>query len=105
MSWPDHVKLEFHNDLPAGPEERKKMVYIRSAFRNEADFAVNNFSRLASPLDNPRISRLIDNDISVSDNYQRLIMLTIDGIYDSSIPDDTTKGEIRNQLLVKSVMP
>lgn len=99
MSWPEHVKLEFHHEIPAGPEERKKMVYIRSAFRNEADFTVNNFARLASPLDNPRINRLIDNDVSVSDNYQRLIMLTIDGIYDSSIPDDTTKGEIRDRII------
>lgn len=99
MGWPEHVQLEFHNELPTGPEERKKMVYIRSAFRNEADFTVNNFARLASPLDNPRINRLIDNDVSVSDNYQRLIMLTIDGIYDDEIPDDVTKGEIRDRII------
>ena len=99
VSWPDHVQLTFHSPIPSGPEERKKLVYIRSAFRNEADFQVSNFNRLASPLDSPRINRLIDNDISVSDNYQRLIMKTIDGIYDTSIPDDVTKGELRERII------
>ncbi|WP_170861033.1 AAA family ATPase [Trujillonella endophytica] len=99
VSWPEHASMTFHDPLPTGPEELKRMVYIRSAFRNEADFQVNNFSRLASPLDNPRINRLIDNDVSVSDNYQRLIMQTIDGIYDTSIPDTTTKGEIRDRII------
>lgn len=99
ISWPEHVKLEFHASIPEGADERKRMVYIRSAFRNEADFVVNNFSRLASPLDSPRVNRLIDNDVSVSDNYQRLIMQTIDGIYDPSIPDSATKGEIRNRII------
>jgi hypothetical protein len=99
VSWPDHVKLTFHSPVPPGPEERKKMIYIRSAFRNEADFQMNNFNWLASPLDSPRINRLIDNDVSVSDNYQRLIMQTIDGIYDTSIPDDVTKGELRERII------
>jgi len=99
ISWPEHIKLTFHDPLPIGPEEVKRMVYVRTAFRNEADFSVNNFNRLASPLDSPRINRLIDNDVSVSENYQRLIMQTIDGIYDSSIPDETTKGEIRDRII------
>lgn len=99
ISWPEHIKLTFHEELPKGPDELKRMVYLRSAFRNEADFSINNFNRLASPLDSPRINRLIDNDVSVSDNYQRLIMQTIDGIYDSSIPDSTTKGEIRDGII------
>src|ERR1035438_8130391 len=93
------MRLTFHEALPTGPEELKRMIYIRSAFRNEADFSVNNFNRLGAPLDSPRINRLIDNDISVSDNYQRLIMQTIDGIYDQSIPDTATKGDIRDRII------
>ena len=98
-SWPEHVRLTFHEEIPPGPEDRKKLIYIRSAFRNEADFAISSFGRMPSPLDNPRINRLIDNDVSVSDNYQRLIMQTIDGIYDPTIPDETTKGEIRDRII------
>ncbi len=105
------MELTFHTPLPVGSEELKRSVHIRSAFRNEADFTVNNFTRLASPLDTPRINRLIDNDVSVSDNYQRLIMQTIDGIYDPSIPDSTTKGDIRDRIIgevrraMRSVFP
>lgn len=99
MSWTDHVHLNFHEGMPAGSEELKRMIYIRSAFRNEADFTINKFARMASPLDTVRINRLIDNDLSVSDNYQRLIMQTIDGIYDPGLPDTVTKGELRNRII------
>lgn len=99
LGWPDHIQMEFHEELPEGVDERKKMIYTRSAFRNEADFTVNNFARVGSPLDNPRIQRLIDNDVSVSDNYQRLIMLTIDGVYDNTLPDEITKGELRDRII------
>ena len=54
---------------------------------------------LPSPVDVPRINRMIDNDISVSDNYHRLIMQTIDGIYDDAIPDDVTKGDLRERII------
>ena len=99
LSWPERVTLSMHDGVPAGDDDKKRMIYIRSAFRNEADFAVNNFSRLGSPLDTVRIARLIDNDVSVSENYQRLIMQTIDGIYDSSVPDTATKAQIRDRII------
>lgn len=99
ISWPDHVALVFHEGTPQGILEMKKLIYVRTAFRNEADFQITSFNRLASPLDTPRAGRLIDNDMSVSENYQRLLMQTIDGIYDSSIPDTTTKGEIRDRII------
>jgi hypothetical protein len=38
IGWTDHVLLTMHGDLPGGSDDRKRMVYIRSAFRNEADF-------------------------------------------------------------------
>lgn len=99
IGWTEHVVLTMHDPLPGGSDERKKLVYIRSAFRNEADFQINNFARLGSPLDTQRINRLIDNDVSVSENYQRLIMQTIDGIYDPDIPDTATKAEIRDRII------
>jgi len=85
ISWTNHVELSFHGDVPKGPDAIKKLVYIRSALRNEADFQVNSLVRLASPIDSPRINQLIDNDMSVSDNYQRLIMQSVDGLFDSTI--------------------
>ncbi|OBI08552.1 hypothetical protein A5714_01910 [Mycobacterium sp. E2462] len=101
MQWPEHVRVDFHEPLPEGPEERKKLIYVRSAFRHEADFNLTSLNRPASPLDSPRVQRMIDNDQSVSDNYQRLIMATISGVFSSEIPDDTPKGEVRDRIIGK----
>lgn len=105
ISWPEHARVEFHEPLPAGPEERKKLIYVRSAFRNEADFNLTSLNRPPSPLDSPRVNRLIDNDMSVSDNYQRLIMATISGIFSSEIPDSTPKGKFGIGSLARSKRP
>lgn len=101
IAWSDHVTVEFHEPLPEGPEEKKKMVYVRSAFRNEADFSISSFNRLASPLDSPKVARLIDPDASVSDNYQRLVMATIDGVYSDDLPESMTRVEIRDRVIGK----
>jgi len=87
--------------MPASAEEQKKLVYVRSAFRNEPDFNIGGISRLASPLDTQKIHRTIDNDVSVSENYQRLIMETIDGVYSADVPDHTTKKELRERIIGK----
>ncbi|MEU6137341.1 AAA family ATPase [Nocardioides sp. NPDC047086] len=99
IGWPARVQVEFHEPVPAGEIERKKLVYIRSAFRNEADFNVSGISRLKSPLDTPRVSRLIDADMSVSDNYQRLILQTLDGVYSDELPADMTRLELRDRII------
>lgn len=106
MSWPDHVTVEFHEPLPDGPEDRKKLIYVRTAFRNEAEFQISGFNRMQSPLDSVRVNRMIDADASVSENFQRLIAETIDGLWGSTLPDDTTKGELRDRIIgqVRSAM-
>jgi RecF/RecN/SMC N terminal domain len=101
IAWPQHVAVEFHEELPHGVDEQKKLIYVRSAFRNEAEFNISGFNRLASPLDRPPVSRMIDNDVSVSENYQRLIMATVDGVYRSDLPDTMTKGELRERIIGK----
>ena len=99
INWASHVDLSFHDGVPEGPDSVKKLVYIRSAFRNEAEVQVSSLARLASPVDSPRINRLIDNDVSVSDNYQLLIMQSVDGLFDSAIPDAMSKGELRDRII------
>jgi hypothetical protein len=101
MNWPQRVEVEFHEPLPQAEDARRKLIYIRSAYRNEADFNITGFNRPPSPLDRPGVARTIDADQAVSDNYQRLIMATIDGIYGEDVPDSMTKGEIRDRIIGK----
>jgi hypothetical protein len=35
----------------------------------------------------------------VSENYQRMVMLTLDSVFDTAIPDTTSKGELRDRLI------
>lgn len=62
-------------------------------------------TRTGSVLDAPKISKMIDSEASVSDNYQRLVGATIDGVfngqYDSSYVRDlrsTIIGQIREPM-------
>jgi len=106
----EHVQITFHEPMPTG-EDQKKLVYIRTAFRNEADFNIPSFGRMSSPLDQVRSARMIDNDVAVSENYQRLLLQTIDGIYDETLPEEMTRAQIRDRIIgkvrdaMKSVFP
>ncbi|WP_166645309.1 MULTISPECIES: AAA family ATPase [unclassified Leifsonia] len=42
---------------------------------------------------------MIDNDMAVSENYQRLLMQTIDGVYDESLPADMPRAAIRDRVI------
>jgi len=98
-SWNNRVVVKLHDAMPVGPELLKKMLYVRSAFRNEPDFVMNGISRMPPVADTARVQRLIDNDISVSDNYQRLVLETVNDIYGGTVPDDTTKKELRERIV------
>jgi len=101
------VKIEFHDPLPATSDGQKKTFYVRSAYRNEPEFTLNTI-RKSGPLtdDQKRVRRLIENDIHVSDNYQRLIGSTVaslyGGEYDSMLVSDLREiliGEVRSSML------
>jgi hypothetical protein len=74
-NWQEHVTMDFHGQLPEF-SQRQKVVYLRTAFRNQPDFMVQEF-KVASPLADNKIRRMIDNDVSVADNYVRLVMQSI----------------------------
>ena len=76
--WNDDVVLEFYDPLP---DETKKIIYARSAYRNEAEFQVTSFERVGDPLDDIHVHRMIDNDAAVAKNYQRLIGQTIEELF------------------------
>ena len=68
-SWNNDVKLEFYDPMP---ENMKKVLYVRSAYRNDPEFQISQLNRQGDPLDQVSFSRMIDNDAAVSRNYQRL---------------------------------
>ncbi len=98
VSWPQLVTINFHQPTPSDYQERKKIFYFRSAYRNEADFTVSALQRQGSDLDRYRVRKLIDNDASVSANYQGLVAATVQGLYGGEF--DAMKGdEIRERLI------
>lgn len=101
------VQLEFHENVQPGPELARWM-YFRTAYRNEPEFAVSSIQRSGDILEGPRPLRMIDNDVRVSDNYQRLAGQTLEAVFNT---DDTSTAELRERLLgrlvaaVQTVLP
>jgi predicted ATPase len=72
----DRVRIEFHNKNTNGT------FYFRTAYRNESDFNISNLKKQNDPTTSIKFQNLTQNDIAVSENYQRLISLTLSGVYD-----------------------
>jgi predicted ATPase len=97
-NWDETVEVHFHDAEPRNIE--KSSMYFRTAYRNDPDFQIHSFSRVGAPYESPTFARAIDNDQSVSDNYQRLVHKTTAAMYDES-NDDRTIGEVRHELIGK----
>ena len=94
----DQVDIKFHEEIPEDENEKKKIFYIRSAYRNDPEFRVQQLSRVGSSLDEQTVARMIDNDAAVSRNYQRMVAQSLDGIYDRQ-HDQMTVAELRGQII------
>lgn len=92
------VDMEFH-DQPASMAEPARTIYQRTAFRNEAEFSVTNLAAIESPLAQARPRRLIDNDVSVSENYRRMIWQTLEGVYSDALPEDMRRADLRDRVI------
>ena len=80
--WNNQAQVEFHDYVPEHPQQNRKVFYIRSAYRNDPEFQMNQFRRTGDPLDEVRVQRMIDNDAAVSSNYQRLVADAIEDIFE-----------------------
>jgi predicted ATPase len=102
----EHIQIEFHQPLPQDPKLNNKIFYLRSAYRNEPDFTTQQLIRMGSVFEeNYGQKRMIDNETSVSHNYQRLVSLSIAGLYGGQYDGETVKalrekfiGEIRSSM-------
>lgn len=94
FDWTNSVELTLHD----GIHPAKGCLYIRTAYRNDPDFSVDGINRPANPSEGVRINRAIDNDLTVSDNYRRLVYETMAGVYDAT-NNDKTVHNLREELI------
>jgi predicted ATP-dependent endonuclease of OLD family len=92
------VKINFHGSDNIDQQQLKGKFYFRSAYRNEPDFTVNNLQKQNNPTDNIKLQTLMQNDKTVSENYQRLVAQTLAGVYEPS-NDNKSVQELREELI------
>ncbi len=96
LPWNKSVNLTFYDPQPVNEESQRKAVYVRSAYRNEAEFNLDSFRRVGPVTHELRLARLIENDTAVSLNYQRLVSDGLEDVYENS-PENQTMSEFREQ--------
>ncbi len=94
FNWGNTVTITLHDNATM----TRGGLYIRTAYRNDPDFSVKQFTRPHVPSERVTVERTIQNDQTVSDNYQRLIYNTMSGVYD---PRNNAKSVevLRNELI------
>lgn len=98
--YSNKVKMEFH-DFPTVTEETVKgKLYFRTAYRNESDFTLSGIKPQKDPSKNIKLRTLMENDTTVSENYQRLIAQTLKGVYNSANNTKTVE-QLREELIGK----
>ena len=91
------VTIEFHGP-DSGAVDLRTAFQVRSAYRNESDFRIQQL-RAARAVDaGPRLARIIDVDQSVSQNYERMAWKGMQDLHRDA-PARLTIGEYRKQSL------
>ena len=93
------IDISFHGNEPAN-SEWDSIFYIRTAYRNEADFQLDTLGRVPPSVETPRFFRIIDPDQSVSDNYGRLSWKRMADL-DKDAPGGTTFEQYRRESLLE----
>lgn len=71
----DLVNIEFHNDDGHYTQDQiKEFFYFRTAYRNSPNISIRSLQTIPSPLSRADAKMMIQNDSTVDDNYQRLII-------------------------------
>jgi predicted ATPase len=94
LSWDQSTQVEFFDPQPISNDDRRKALYVRSAYRNESEFQVEQLNRTPPILEEQRVNRMIDNDATVARNYQRLASQGLEDLHEKGAPN-TTFGEYR----------
>jgi AAA15 family ATPase/GTPase len=98
--YQNKVEIEFHNPVVMDREAVKGKFYFRTAYRNEPDFTVSNLNKQNNPTQNIKLETLMHNDLTVSENYQRLISSTLSGVFEQANNLKTVE-QLRDELIGK----
>jgi ABC-type transport system involved in cytochrome c biogenesis ATPase subunit len=90
------VDLDFWRPTPIDQLIIRSLINIRTAYRNEPDFQMQTITKQHEIKSLERRNRLCDNDLSVSENYQKLALMGLEGVWSTALPN-TTVGELREQ--------
>ena len=98
----DEVVLEFHGHNPTSPDELKRSLYVRSAYRHEPSFRDTTIQQQPDVLDRHAVRRLIDTDQTVQNNYKRIIWrllrkVTTPGLSTNDIMEDVI-GDLQRSM-------
>ena len=77
----------------------KGKFYFRGAYRNDPDFSIANLSRMGNPSEQIQ-NNLMQTDAKVSEDYQRLISITMAGVY-SKDNDELNVKALREKIIGK----
>jgi len=89
------VDIEFHEDPPT---DRRAAAYIRTAQRITVEFINQGLQQMPPAIDQPGPHRSIDVDDRIAEDYQRLIALSVDAIWDKE-EREKPAGEFVDQLV------
>lgn len=100
-SWfQNKVEIEFFNNQQFNREQIKGKFYFRTAYRNEPDFTISHLNNQQNPAESIKLQNLMQNDQTVSENYQRLVAHTLAGVYEESNNEKTVE-QLRDELIGK----
>ncbi|MCP5327645.1 MAG: AAA family ATPase [Sinobacteraceae bacterium] len=94
FQWNNIASVTFHG----ATTPKRGDLYVRTAYRNDPEFNVTGINRQNPPSEELRFNNLIQNDQTVSTNYQRLVYETTAAVYD---PANNTKTveTLRDELI------
>lgn len=95
------ININFYDDIePNQREQLKQSFYFRTAYRNSPEITIKSLSKIYSPLEQADYKKMIDNDSTINDNYQRLVSETLNEFYSISNDNKFVKS-LRDELLNK----
>ena len=96
FEWHREVDVQLHDDRAP----HRDCLYIRTAHRNDPDFSISTLRPPADPSQDTTLyeRKLIDDDKSVSANYQALVYRTTAEVYNDE-NDLKTVGALRDELI------